>query len=95
MMLDLTAAETAGTFIGAWGLSQALARAIATVAGGTVLTLGKQLFGSNLLFAYGLVFALQAIGMVIAVVFLNRVNVQEFQENSRRAIATVLESELD
>ncbi|GAB4377799.1 MAG: BCD family MFS transporter [Elainellaceae cyanobacterium] len=94
MMLDLTAAETAGTFIGAWGLSQALARAIATVTGGAVLTVGKQLF-SNLLMAYGLVFALQAVGMIVAVYFLNRVNVQEFQENSRKAIATVLESELD
>lgn len=94
MMLDLTAAETAGTFIGAWGLSQALARAIATVTGGTVLTIGKQLFSETLL-SYGLVFALQAIGMVVAVMFLKRVNIQEFQENSRKAIATVLESELD
>ncbi|WAL61588.1 BCD family MFS transporter [Thermocoleostomius sinensis] len=94
MMLDLTAAETAGTFIGAWGLSQALARAIATVMGGTVLTLGKQLF-NHLVLAYGLVFGLQAIGMILAVSFLRRVNVQEFQENSRQAIATVLESELD
>jgi MFS transporter, BCD family, chlorophyll transporter len=94
MMLDLTAAETAGTFIGAWGLSQALARAIATVTGGAVLSLGRQLF-TNLVLAYGLVFAIQAIGMIIAVWFLNRVNVKEFQDNSRQAIATVLESELD
>lgn len=94
MMLDLTAAETAGTFIGAWGLSQALARAIATVTGGAVLSLGRQLF-SNLVLSYGLVFAIQAIGMVTAVWFLNRVNVREFQDNSRKAIAAVLESELD
>jgi BCD family chlorophyll transporter-like MFS transporter len=94
MMLDLTAAETAGTFIGAWGLSQALARALATVTGGAVLSLGRQLF-SNVVLSYGLVFTIQALGMMTAVWFLNRVNVKEFQENSRRAIATVLESELD
>jgi BCD family chlorophyll transporter-like MFS transporter len=94
MMLDLTAAETAGTFIGAWGLAQALARAIATVTGGAVLSLGRQLF-SNLVLAYGLVFAIQATGMILAVWFLNRVNVKEFQDNSRKAIAAVLESELD
>jgi MFS transporter, BCD family, chlorophyll transporter len=94
LMLDLTAAETAGTFIGAWGLSQALARAIATVLGGTVLTLGKQLF-SSLVLSYSIVFGLQAIGMLCAVWFLRRVDVKEFQENSRQAIATVLESELD
>ena len=94
LMLDLTAAETAGTFIGAWGLSQAMARALATVTGGAVLDIGKKLF-SNLVFAYGLVFALQAVGMVLAVWFLGRVNVQEFRSNAKEAIAAVLEGELD
>ncbi|MBD2098694.1 BCD family MFS transporter [Trichocoleus sp. FACHB-591] len=94
LMLDLTAAETAGTFIGAWGLSQAMARALATVTGGAVLDIGKKLF-SNLVFAYGLVFALQAVGMVLAVWFLGRVNVQEFRSNNKQAIAAVLEGDLD
>ncbi|MEP0816733.1 BCD family MFS transporter [Trichocoleus desertorum GB2-A4] len=94
LMLDLTAAEAAGTFIGAWGLSQAMARALATVTGGAVLDIGKKLF-SNLVFAYGLVFALQAVGMVLAVWFLGRVNVQEFRSNNKQAIAAVLEGDLD
>jgi len=58
-MLDLTAAETARTF-GAWGLAQAMSRGLATVTGGAVLDLGKTLF--TMLLAYGLVFALQALG---------------------------------
>lgn len=95
LMLDLTAAETAGTFIGAWGLSQAMARAIATVTGGAVLDVGKSLFATNLVLAYGLVFALQAVGMVVAVVFLSHVDVTEFRDNAKVAIATVLEGELD
>lgn len=95
LMLDLTAAETAGTFIGAWGLSQAMARAIATVTGGAVLDVGKSLFTTNLVLAYGLVFALQAVGMVVAVVFLSQVDVTEFRDNAKVAIATVLEGELD
>ena len=94
LMLDLTAAETAGTFIGAWGLSQAMARALATVTGGAVLDLGKTLFTKPLL-AYGLVFALQAVGMILAVWFLSRVDVSEFRTNAKQAIASVLESELD
>lgn len=94
LMLDLTAAETAGTFIGAWGLAQAMARALATVAGGTVLDIGRSLFTSPVL-AYGLVFAVQSIGMLIAVWLLSRVNVTEFQANARAAISTVLENELD
>jgi BCD family chlorophyll transporter-like MFS transporter len=94
LMLDLTAAETAGTFVGAWGLSQAMARGTATVTGGVVLDLGRQVFTSPVL-AYGIVFALQAVGMVLAVWFLGRVNVQEFRDNASAAIAAVMEGDLD
>lgn len=94
LMLDLTAAQTAGTFIGAWGLAQALARALATVSGGAMLDVGKQLFSSPVL-SYGLVFMLQAVGMILAIWLLNRVNVSEFQTNAKQAIASVLESDLD
>ena len=94
LMLDLTAAETAGTFIGAWGLAQALAKGVATVTGGAVFDTGKKLF-TNLVLAYGLVFVVQAICMALAVWFLTRVSVQEFRTNARQAIATVMESDLD
>ncbi|MCX7595253.1 MAG: BCD family MFS transporter [Fischerella sp.] len=94
LMLDLTAAETAGTFIGAWGLAQTLARALATVSGGAVLNLGKTLLTTPLL-AYGLVFATQAIGILLALGLLARVNVTEFQRNAKQAIASILENELD
>lgn len=94
LMLDLTAAETAGTFVGAWGLSQAIARGIATITGGAVLDIGRHIFAMPVL-AYGLVFALQAVGMVLAVWFLGRVNVQEFRDNASRAIAAVMEGDLD
>ncbi|WP_315786972.1 BCD family MFS transporter [Fischerella sp. JS2] len=94
LMLDLTAAETAGTFIGAWGLAQAMARALATVSGGAVLNLGKSLLTTPL-FAYGLVFTIQAVVMLLALGLLNWVNVTEFQRNAKQAIASILESELD
>lgn len=94
LMLDLTAAETAGTFIGTWGLAQAMSRAIATLMGGVVLDLGRAIFQTPLL-AYSCVFGLQAIGMIGAIFFLNQVNVREFKENTQQAIATILEGELD
>jgi MFS transporter, BCD family, chlorophyll transporter len=94
LMLDLTAAETAGTFIGAWGLAQAIARGSATVLGGAVLNLGKLVFAAPVM-AYGMVFALQAIGMIISIWLLGSVNVKEFQENAKAAIAAVMEGELD
>jgi len=41
------------------------------------------------------VFALQAVGMIVAIGFLGRVNVQEFRNNTKQAIATVMENDLD
>ena len=95
LMLDLTIAEAAGTFIGAWGLAQSLSRGIATVIGGTVLDLGRKFLPDNLVLAYGLVFVLQALGMLLSIWFLNRVNVKEFQTSTRQVLASVLESDLD
>ncbi|MEM8715270.1 MAG: PucC family protein, partial [Cyanobacteria bacterium P01_G01_bin.4] len=94
LMLDLTAAETAGTFIGAWGLAQAMARGLSTVFGGGVLDIGRGLFTEPVL-AYGSVFIVQALGMMLAIVLLSRVNIKEFQYNTKQAIAAVLSSEIE
>ncbi len=77
LMLDLTTAETAGTFLGAWGLAQAVAQALAAVAGGGLLDIGRRLLVTPSL-AYGLVFAVSGLGMVLAVVLLNQVNVSQW-----------------
>lgn len=103
LMLDLTVAETAGTFIGAWGLAQAIARGSATVLGGGLLDLGKAMVRSfqpagaesNFLAAYALVFLTQAAGMLLAIGLLSRVNIQEFQANAKDAIAAALASDMD
>ncbi|WP_338430391.1 BCD family MFS transporter [Synechococcus elongatus] len=103
LMLDFTLAETAGTFIGAWGLAQALSRAIATVSGGAIFDLGKlglsaealAAGGAALFPAYALVFAVQALGMLVAIACLSRVNVQEFRQHSRVRLSDVLAAELD
>jgi len=94
LMLDLTAAESAGTFVGAWGLGQAGSRGIAVVAGGAVLDLGQSLL-PKLVLAYGLVFAIEAVGMALAVWLLNRLDVAEAGTNVPMRIASVLETELD
>lgn len=94
LMLDLTAAETAGTFIGAWGLAQAMSRGIATFMGGFILDIGKNIFSAPL-FSYSLVFAIQAISMILAVIILERVDVKEFKENTSNALSTVMEGDLD
>ncbi|MEL6327691.1 MAG: BCD family MFS transporter [Cyanobacteria bacterium J06626_23] len=104
LMLDLTVAEVAGTFIGAWGLAQAMARGGATFLGGGLLSLGKgiiegvtqaPLAEENSLPAYALVFGVQAVGMLVAIALLSRVNIREFQVNAKDAIAAALESDMD
>ena len=94
LMLDLTAAETAGTFIGAWGLAQAMSRALATVIGGVILDFGRAIFADSVM-AYGTVFALQAVTMLVAIGILSSVDIQEFQTTTKKAIATVMEGDLD
>jgi MFS transporter, BCD family, chlorophyll transporter len=94
LMLDLTVPETAGTFIGAWGLSQALARGFATIFGGAALDIGKSLF-ANIVFAYSFVFSLQALAMIIAVKLLDRVNVREFQTSAKDAVKAVIAADVD
>jgi BCD family chlorophyll transporter-like MFS transporter len=105
LMLDLTVAETAGTFIGAWGLAQAMSRAFATVMGGLVLDVGRRsltlLTGAiaptdrQLFPAYALVFLTQAAGMVGAIFLLRRVNVQDFRTKTQTAISDILQVEMD
>lgn len=94
LMLDLTSLEKAGTYIGAWGLAQALARAVATFSGGIVLDIGKQL-SSSLVVAYGLVFGLQAVAMLLAILMLNQVNVEEWKRQTQGAIIVAMEGDLD
>ena len=94
LMLDLTAAKTAGTFIGAWGLAQAMSRGIATLTGGIILDIGQGIFATPLA-AYALVFALQALCMILAIAILSQVNIREFKESTGKALSTVMEGDLD
>jgi MFS transporter, BCD family, chlorophyll transporter len=71
-----------------------MAQALATLAGGALLDVGRSLFSEPVL-AYGLVFTLEAVGLVLAVFMLRRVNVVEFRTNTRQAISQVLAQGLD
>ena len=109
LMLDLTAAETAGTFIGAWGLAQALSRGLAAVLGGGLLDAGSSVFQSapaaiaavscatnretHPTIAYGLVLGVQAMIMLGAIALLNRVSVQEFKADAKETINAVISND--
>jgi MFS transporter, BCD family, chlorophyll transporter len=99
LMLDLTLPETAGTFIGAWGLSQALAKGFSNILGGLTLSIGKGIWGSTpstgLVLAYSLVFACQALVMLVAVQLLKRVNIKEFKASGSNLVRAAIDNSVD
>jgi BCD family chlorophyll transporter-like MFS transporter len=99
LMLDLTLPEAAGTFVGVWGLAQALSRALGKLVGGGLFDLGQTLqqslhLGSSVYGPYALVFAVEAAVCLGALVLLSRVNLRQFREDTGRSLSKVLALEL-
>ena len=99
LMLDLTLPEAAGTFVGVWGLAQALSRAMGKVFGGALLDLGQGLqqamaWGDSAYPPFALVLLVES-GIAVAALFaLSRVNVHQFREDTGRSLSKVLSLEL-
>lgn len=99
LMLDLTLPEAAGTFVGVWGLAQALSRALGKVVGGGLLDLGRLLqqvlgSGSEAFPAYALVLGVELLVALAALWLLNQVNLRQFREDTGRSLSKVLALEL-
>lgn len=98
LMLDLTLPQVAGTFVGVWGLAQALSRALGKVIGGGLLDLGRFLaaVGGAAEAAYpafALVLGVEVVVALAALVLLERVNVHQFREDTGRSLQQVLMAE--
>ena len=99
LMLDLTLPQAAGTFVGVWGLAQALSRALGKVVGGGLLDLGRWLqavagLAQDPLPAYALVLLVEMAVALLALAFLARVNLRQFREDTGRTLNKVLALEL-
>jgi len=99
LMLDLTLPQAAGTFVGVWGLAQALSRALGKVVGGGLLDLGRllqQLFslGDSPFPAYAVVLGVEILVAAAALVLLARLNLRQFREDTGRILIKVLALEL-
>ncbi len=99
LMLDLTLPQAAGTFVGVWGLAQALSRALGKVLGGGLLDLGRWLqavlhLGSSAYPAYALVLTVEILVAIGALILLARLNLRQFREDTGRSIVRVLSLEL-
>ncbi|MCP9932212.1 BCD family MFS transporter [Cyanobium sp. AMD-g] len=95
LMLDLTLPQAAGTFVGVWGLAQALSRAIGKLLGGGLYDIGRSLpLGDGPYGPFALVLGVELLVAVAALVLLARVNVRQFREDTSRSLSQVLELEL-
>ncbi len=96
LMLDLTLPAVAGTFVGIWGLAQALSRAMGKLLGGGLLDIGRFLVGPEENFAaFSFVFTLEIIIMLIAIIVLRKVSVKQFKQDTAERMETLLMADLD
>ena len=96
LMLDLTLPQLAGTFVGVWGLAQAMSRALGKVLGGGLLDLGRIISSNDQpLQAFSFVFVLEAGVVLIAITLLNRLNTAQFRRDTETRLDTLLMANLD
>jgi len=95
LMLDLTLPEAAGTFVGVWGLAQALSRALGKLLGGGLLDVARLLAPSAPSLAhFAAVFLVEVAIAALALVLLARLNLRQFREDTGRSLDRVLAMEL-
>jgi BCD family chlorophyll transporter-like MFS transporter len=96
LMLDLTLPQATGTFVGVWGLAQALSRALGKLIGGGLYDLGRVLpLGSGPYPPFALVLGVEALVAVAALLALERVNVRQFREDTDLGLRRILAMELE
>ena len=95
LMLDLTLPQAAGTFVGVWGLAQALSRAVGKLLGGGLYDIGRALpLGEGAYGAFALVLGTELLVALAALLLLSRVNLRQFREDTSRSLSRVLAMEL-
>ena len=78
LMLDMTTAEQAGLFIGAWGVADALSRGAGMFLGGTVRDL-VAFATNNVTLGYVAVFYIEAGCLLLSLILLSQIDVSRFR----------------
>ena len=76
--------------LGLWGVGYAYSRGLATVSGGSLLTLLETLSGGDGFATYSGVFALQITCFLLAVLLMNRLDVRRFRARMQSSLAEVM-----
>ena len=80
LMFDLTVPGMVGLYIGAWGFSNALSRLTGSLLAGILRDVVNQVTGQALS-GYLVVFAIEALMLLIAAIMLTRIDVEKFQKS--------------
>lgn len=80
LMLDMTTAEQAGLFIGAWGVADSLSRGVGMLLGGTVRDL-VTMFSGNTTLGYVTVFSIEAVFLIVSLALLQQIDVSSFRNH--------------
>ncbi len=81
LMMNMSTAERAGLFMGAWSLAQALARGFSGVLGGVVRDVTLAL-GVSLPLSFAAVFGLEALGLLVILRILQGISIREFHSRA-------------
>ena len=88
-MLDMTVPQAAGMYMGAWGAANFAGQAFGNIISGLLRDLFYQLTG-NVLLGYVAVFAMEVVGLLIALWIFRRISVETFRRDAAVRIDEVL-----
>jgi MFS transporter, BCD family, chlorophyll transporter len=94
LMMDLSPLGKAGTFLGFWTLTVTFSRGFGTSFGG----IGRDVMlgiSNSLPVSYGVVFGIGAVGLLVGMVCLARVNVRRYKSETNPDTATLLATAMD
>ncbi|MBX3014008.1 MAG: BCD family MFS transporter [Caldilineaceae bacterium] len=88
-MLDMTVPEAAGLYMGAWGVANFAGQALGNIISGLLRDLFYQATG-QVIIGYLAVFAMEVVGLLIAIWIFRKISVDEFRRDAAVRIHEVL-----
>ena len=88
-MLDMTVAQAAGLYIGAWGVANFAGQALGNIASGLIRDVAYSLTGSEMV-GYSTVFALEIVGLIAAIVLFRGITVETFRRQAEVQLSDIL-----
>jgi MFS transporter, BCD family, chlorophyll transporter len=88
-MLDMTVAQAAGLYIGAWGVANFAGQAVGNIASGLIRDVAYRLTGSEMV-GYSTVFALEIVGLLAAIVLFRGITVETFRRQAEVQLSDIL-----